>query len=193
MGGSLYYSNSQCAGVALKFIPAALEGAYIIDIDQLEDERGFFARSWCADVLRAQDLVSNLAQCSVSFNEKRGTLRGMHYQGEPYQETKIVRCTTGSIYDVIVDMRPESATFKQWLSVELSAVNRRMIYVPVGFAHGFQSLMDNTEVFYMVSEFYQPEFSRSVRWNDPQFGIDWPHEEHRVISSRDRDYPDFAL
>ena len=177
----------------MKFIPAALEGAYIIDIDKLEDERGFFARSWCADELRAQGLVSDLAQCSVSFNKKRGTLRGMHYQSEPYQETKIVRCTAGSIYDVIIDMRPESATFKQWLSVELSAVNRRMIYVPVGFAHGFQSLMDNTEVFYMVSEFYQPEFSRSVRWNDPQFGIEWPHVEHRAISSRDRDYPDFAL
>ena len=193
MGGSLYYSNSQCAGVALKFIPTAFEGAYIIDVEPMEDERGFFARSWCADELRARGLVSNLAQCSVSFNKKRGTLRGMHYQGVPHEETKIVRCTTGSIYDVIVDMRLESATFKQWLSVELSAENRRMIYVPTGFAHGFQSLLENTEVFYMVSEFYHPESSRSVRWNDPQFAIEWPPEEHRVISSRDRDHPDFVF
>ena len=177
----------------MKFIPTKIEGVYIIDIEPMEDERGFFARSWCADELRAQGLVSNLVQCSVSFNKKRGTIRGMHYQAAPHEETKIVRCTAGSIYDVIVDMRHESATFKQWLSVELSAENRRMIYVPPGFAHGFQSLVDNTEVFYMVSEFYRPESSLSVRWNDPQFAIEWPHEEHRVISLRDRNYLDFVL
>jgi len=177
----------------LKFIPTALEGAYIIDVEEIEDERGFFARSWCADELRFRGLDANLAQCSISFNKKRGTLRGMHYQGAPHEEAKIVRCTAGSIYDVIVDMRHESATFKQWLSVELSAENRRMIYVPVGFAHGFQSLIENTEVFYMVSEFYRPESSRSLRWNDPQFAIEWPHEEHRVISFRDRNCPDFVL
>jgi dTDP-4-dehydrorhamnose 3,5-epimerase len=193
VGGSLCYSNSKCAGVALKFIPTAFEGAYIIDVEPKEDERGFFARSWCVDELRALGLVSNLMQCSVSFNKKRGTLRGMHYQGAPHEETKIVRCTAGSIFDVIVDMRPESATFKQWLSFELSAENRSMVYVPTGVAHGFQSLADNTEVFYMVSEFYHPESSCSVRWNDPQFAIEWPHEEHRVISSRDSSYPDFVL
>ncbi len=177
----------------MKFIPTELAGAYIIDVEPMEDERGFFARSWCADELRAHGLDPNLAQCSVSFNRKKGTLRGMHYQGAPHEETKVVRCTAGSIYDVIVDVRPESPTFKQWISVELSAENRRMIYVPAGFAHGFQSLVENTEVFYMVSEFYHPEYSRSVRWNDPQFAIEWPPEEHRVISSRDRDYPDFVL
>ena len=177
----------------MKFIPTALEGAYIIDMEPMEDERGFFARSWCADELRARGLAPNLAQCSVSFNKKRGTLRGMHYQGVPHEETKIVRCTAGLIYDVIIDMRHESATFKQWLSVELSAENRRMIYVPAGFAHGFQSLVDNTEVFYMVSEFYRLESSLGVRWNDPQFAIEWPYEKHREISLRDRNYPDFVL
>lgn len=177
----------------MKFTPTVLAGAYIIDVEPMEDERGFFARSWCADELRAHGLDPNLAQCSVSFNRKKGTLRGMHYQGAPHEETKVVRCTAGSIYDVIVDVRPESPTFKKWISVELSAENRRMIYVPTGFAHGFQSLVENTEVFYMVSEFYHPEYSRSVRWNDPQFAIEWPPEEHRVISTRDRDYPDFVL
>lgn len=177
----------------MKFIPTELAGAYIIEVEPMEDERGFFARSWCAEELRNHGLEPNLAQCSVSFNRKKGTLRGMHYQGAPYEETKVVRCTAGSIYDVIVDVRPASPTFKQWISVELSAENRRMIYVPTGFAHGFQSLVENTEVFYMVSEFYQPEYSRNVRWNDPKIAIEWPPEEHRVISPRDRDYPDFAL
>lgn len=175
------------------FIPTKLEGAFIIDLEQVTDERGFFARSWCTAELAEHGLNPNLSQCSVSFNEKRGTLRGMHYQGPPHQETKIVRCTAGSIYDVIVDVRPDSATFKQWISVELSAENRRMIYVPVGFAHGFQSLVEDSEVFYMVSEPYHPEVSLSVRWNDPQFAIDWPYAETRVISQRDRQYLDFTL
>ena len=177
----------------MKFISTELEGAYIIDVEPIIDERGFFGRSWCADELKAQGLAHNLMQCSISFNEKRGTLRGMHYQTAPFEETKIVRCTSGSIYDVILDLRPESVTFKDWISVELSAENRRMIYVPAGFAHGFQSLVDNTEVFYMVSEIYRPEFSRSVRWNDPRFAIDWPEAERRIISSRDSGHPDFFL
>ena len=177
----------------MKFTPTRLKGAFIIDVEQMEDERGFFARSWCADEFIKHGLDPRLAQCSFSFNKKRGTLRGMHYQGAPHAETKVVRCTVGSIYDVIVDVRPDSDTFRQWVSVELSAANRRMIYVPVGFAHGFQSLVEDTEVFYMVSVPYHPECSRSVRWNDPQFAIEWPHEDHRVISERDRDYPDFIL
>ena len=177
----------------MKFIPTRLKGAFIIDVEPMEDERGFFARSWCVDEFIEHGLDPHLAQCSVSFNKKRGTLRGMHYQGAPHAETKVVRCTAGSIYDVIVDVRPDSDTFRQWISVELSAANRRMIYVPVGFAHGFQSLVEDSEVFYMVSAPYHPEFSRSVRWNDPQFAIEWPHEDERVISDRDRDYPDFIL
>lgn len=177
----------------MKFIPTRLEGAYIIDIEPMGDNRGFFARSWCSAELEAHGLNPNLAQCSVSFNERRGTLRGMHYQGAPHEETKIVRCTAGSIYDVIVDVRPQSPTFKHWMSVELSAENRRMLYVPVGFAHGFQSLVENSEVFYMVSASYHPDASLSVRWNDPQFGIEWPHEDNRIISQRDQEYPDFSL
>ena len=177
----------------MKFIPTRLKGSFIIDVDQKYDERGFFARSWCAEEFLKHGLNPNLAQCSISYNKTRGTLRGMHFQKKPHEETKVVRCTAGSIYDVIVDVRPDSETFKQWIWVELSAANRRMIYVPNGFAHGFQSLVEDTEVFYMVSTPYNPESSGSLRWNDPQFAIDWPHEDERVISDRDRNYPDFVL
>lgn len=177
----------------MKFTPTSLPGAYIIDIEPLPDERGFFARSWCRREFEQHGLDPDLVQCSVSFNVKRGTLRGMHYQGKPHEETKVVRCTYGAIYDVIIDLRPDSPTFKKWTGVELSAENRRMIYVPHGFAHGFQSLVDNTEVFYQVSRFYAPDFAKSVRWNDPAFGIVWPPAEERVISERDRAYSDFLL
>ncbi len=177
----------------MKLIPTALEGAYIIDIEKIYDERGFFARSWCSDEFRSRGLSDNVVQCSVSFNKKRGTLRGMHYQKTPHEETKIIRCSRGAIYDVIIDLRPESATFKQWLSCELTVENRRMIYVPKGFAHGFQSLEDNTEVFYMVSQYFHPESSGAVRWNDPQFAIDWPEEQNRIISVRDNCFPDWVL
>ncbi len=177
----------------MKFTPTELAGAYIIDIEAMEDERGFFTRSWCRREFEAYGLNAELAQCSISYNEKCGTLRGMHYQGSPHEETKVVRCTHGVIYDVIVDLRPTSSTFKQWIAAELSAENRRMIYVPQGFAHGFQSLVHHTEVFYQVSEFYCSEYALSVRWDDPAFGIKWPSVEQRVISERDRSYPDFLL
>jgi dTDP-4-dehydrorhamnose 3,5-epimerase len=129
-------------------------------------------------------------QCNISFNKKKGTLRGMHYQF-PHAEAKLVRCTMGAIYDVILDLRPDSPTFKQWLAVELTAHNRRMLYIPEGFAHGFQSLEDNAETFYQMSEFYDPEHARGVRWNDPAFGIQWPSEA-QLISDRDKNYPDFT-
>lgn len=177
----------------MKFTQTTLAGAYIIDIEPALDERGFFARSWCQHEFAAQGLNSNLAQCSISYNKTRGTLRGMHYQGKPHEEVKVVRCTQGAIYDVIVDLRPASATFKKWIAVELNAENRRMIYVPPGVAHGFQSLVDDTEVFYQVSEFYYPELSLSVRWDDPAFGIEWPPAAQRVISERDRQHADFLL
>ncbi len=177
----------------MKFMQTVLAGAYIIDIEPVQDERGFFARSWCRLEFVEHGLNADLVQCSVSFNKKCGTLRGMHYQGKPYEETKLVRCTCGAIYDVIVDLRPESSTFKNWVAVELNAENRRMIYIPPGFAHGFQTLADDTEVFYQISEFYHPEISKSVRWNDPAFGIKWPPAAERVISERDRQYPDFLL
>ncbi len=177
----------------MKFTPTVLAGAYIIDIEPMVDDRGFFARSWCRREFEAHGLNPDLVQCSISYNEKRGTLRGMHYQGSPHEETKVVSCIYGTIYDVIVDLRPASSTFKQWIALELSAENRRMIYVPKGFAHGFQSLDDHTEVFYQVSEFYAWEYALGVRWDDPVFGIKWPSVEQPVISERDRNYSGFLL
>ena len=150
-----------------------LNGAFIIDIEPREDERGFFTRSWCEDEFKKYGLNPRLAQCNISFNKKRGTLRGMHYQVAPFTEAKLVRCTMGAIYDVIIDLRPDSPTFKQWISVELTAVNHRALYIPEDFAHGFQTLMDNTEVFYQMSEFYHPECARGVRWDDPMFSVKW--------------------
>ncbi len=175
----------------MKFSPTALAGACIIDIEPVQDERGFFARSWCREEFAKHGLNPDLAQCSISFNKKRGTLRGMHYQAKPHEETKVVRCTRGMIYDVIVDLRPESPTFRKWIAVELSADNRRMLYIPAGLAHGFQSLADDTEVFYQISTPYHPESARGVRWDDPAFGIEWPAAE-RIISDKDRRYPDFV-
>ena len=175
----------------MKFSPTALAGACIIDIEPVPDERGFFARSWCREEFAKHGLNPDLAQCSISFNKKCGTLRGMHYQAKPHEETKVVRCTRGAIYDVIVDLRPESSTFRKWIAVELSADSRRMLYIPAGFAHGFQSLTDDTEVFYQISAPYHPESARGIRWDDPAFGIEWPVAE-RVISDKDRQYPDFA-
>lgn len=172
------------------FTHTAIAGACIIDPQRLEDERGFFARVWCRREFEAHGLNPALVQCSLSFNRKQGTLRGMHYQGPPHAEARLVRCTSGAIFDVIVDLRPDSRTFRQWLSVELSADNRRMLYIPEGMAHGFLTLRDDTEVFYQMSEYYVAESARGVRWNDPVFGIRWPANV-TVISERDRNYPDF--
>jgi dTDP-4-dehydrorhamnose 3,5-epimerase len=175
----------------MKFISTDIPGAYLIEMMPISDERGFFARSWCALEFTEQGLNPRLVQCSVSFNFRRGTLRGMHYQAKPYEEAKLVRCTQGALYDVIVDLRPDSPAYCRWIGVELSAHNHRMLYIPEGVAHGFQTLADDTEVFYQMSEFYQGESARGVRWNDPAFGIDWPPEE-RTISLRDQQYPDFV-
>ncbi|MDI7260212.1 MAG: dTDP-4-dehydrorhamnose 3,5-epimerase [Thermodesulfobacteriota bacterium] len=172
------------------FKETKLKGAYIIEIDPIVDERGFFARSFCAKEFEKYGLNPSIAQCNISYNEKKGTLRGMHYQVPPYEEAKMVRCTMGAIYDVIIDLRPESPTFKQWIAVELTAENRRMLYIPEGFAHGFQTLEDDTEVFYQISEFYHPECARGVRWDDPVFGVEWPADE-RTISPRDLEYANF--
>lgn len=169
-----------------------LKGAYIIEPERLEDARGFFARTWCQHEFESHGLSQRLVQCSVSFNNKRGTLRGMHYQAAPYEEVKLVRCTMGAIYDVIIDLRPVSPTFKQHVAVTLTAENRTMLYIPEGFAHGFQTLEDDTEVFYQMSEFYAPAYARGVRWNDPAFSIQWP-EDRRIILERDQNYPDFTL
>jgi dTDP-4-dehydrorhamnose 3,5-epimerase len=175
----------------VRFIETKLKGAYIIEVEPIEDERGFFARSWCQKEFIEHGLNSNLVQCNISFNRKQGTLRGMHYQAKPHEEAKLVRCTMGAIYDVIVDIYPDSPTFKQWVAVELTAENRKMLYIPGGMAHGFQTLVDNTEVFYQMSEFYYPQSAKGVRWDDPIFKIDWPENDQLVISDKDRSYPDF--
>lgn len=167
-----------------------LKGSFLIEPEKLEDERGFFARIWSERELEAVGVDAPLVECSVSFNRRKGTLRGMHYQSAPHEQAKMVRCTRGAIYDVIVDLRPDSPTFKQWVGVELTADNHLMLYVPKRFAHGFQTLQDDSEVFYQMSAYYAPESSGGVRWNDPAFGIDWPEDE-RIIIERDREYADF--
>jgi dTDP-4-dehydrorhamnose 3,5-epimerase len=172
------------------FTKTNLVNAYIIEPEKKHDPRGFFARVWCQKEFADHDLISQLVQVNVSYNKKPGTLRGMHYQAKPFQESKLVRCTRGAIYDVIIDLRPSSPTYQQWLGVELTAENYRMLYVPEGFAHGFQTLEGNTEVAYQVSEFYAPQFERGVRYNDPAWGIVWPLDV-RVISDKDRDWPDY--
>ncbi|MCT7987730.1 dTDP-4-dehydrorhamnose 3,5-epimerase [Laspinema olomoucense] len=169
-----------------------LEGAWIIEPERLTDNRGFFARTWCQREFEDRGLNSALVQCNISFNSQSGTLRGMHYQIPPYGETKLVRCTQGAIYDVIIDLRPQSPTFTQWVGVELTAESHRMLYIPPGFAHGFQTLVDQTEVFYQMSEFYHPESARGVRWNDPALGIKWPTANPLIISDKDSSYADFV-
>jgi dTDP-4-dehydrorhamnose 3,5-epimerase len=175
----------------MRFIETKLKGAFIIEPEKLEDERGFFARSFCRNEFKEHGLNDNLAQCNISFNKSKGTMRGMHLQVPPKAEAKLVRCTMGAIYDVIVDLQKDSSTYKKHIGVTLTPENRKMLYVPEGFVHGFITLEDNTEVFYQMSEFYAPEFTIGYRWNDPAFNIDWPIEV-KVISDRDRDYPDFT-
>jgi dTDP-4-dehydrorhamnose 3,5-epimerase len=173
------------------FTETALKGAFIIEPEQLSDERGFFARTWCQKEFLNHGLNPNIVQCSISYNRKKGTLRGMHYQAAPHEETKLVRCTAGAIYDVIVDLRKDSSTFRKWISAELNEENRKMLYIPAGFAHGFQTLADNAEVFYQMSEFYTASHARGIRWNDPAFDIRWPFEVS-VMSEKDEQIPGFA-
>ncbi len=174
----------------MKFHETKLAGVFEIQIEPKPDERGFFARTWCREEFKHRGLASNLVQCSISFNARKGTLRGMHYQAAPFPETKVVRCTQGAIYDVVLDLRPHSPTFRDWIAVVLTADNRNMIYVPKDCAHGFLTLKDDTEVFYQMSEFFNAESARGVRWDDPAFRIAWP-EKVEVISERDRTYSDF--
>ncbi|WP_373541602.1 dTDP-4-dehydrorhamnose 3,5-epimerase [Chamaesiphon sp.] len=175
----------------MKFTPTKIPGAYLIEIEPMTDERGFFARSFCADEFQQQGLTSNFVQCNVSFTAHKGTIRGMHYQVAPDTETKLVRCTKGAIYDVILDLRPSSPTFKQWVAAELSADNHQMFYIPPGCAHGLQTLVADTEVFYQIAGVYNADAARGVRWNDPTFGIEMPFAVS-VINQRDRDYSDFT-
>jgi len=176
----------------VKFIETRLQGAFIITPDFIGDERGFFARTFCRREFEARGLNPNLVQCNISFNKKKGTLRGMHYQLAPHAEVKLVRCTAGALYDVIIDLRVESITYKQWYAAELTAENHKMLYVPEGFAHGYETLTDNTEAAYQVSDFYSPECERGVRWNDPAFSIVWPLPVAE-ISDKDAAHQDWEI
>jgi dTDP-4-dehydrorhamnose 3,5-epimerase len=175
------------------FEKTALAGAFIIEIEKREDERGFFARAWCQEEFEAHGLNSQWVQANLAFSQKKGTLRGLHYQIAPYQEAKLMRCIRGAIYDVILDLRSESPTYMQWLGVELTADNHKMLYVPEGFAHGYQSLVDDTEVFYPVSQFYTSRAEQGVRWNDPAFAIEWPLTKNPILSNKDKSWPDYVL
>jgi dTDP-4-dehydrorhamnose 3,5-epimerase len=174
----------------MKLVETSVDGAWIVEPERHADERGFFARTWDAEVFERHGLESQLVQCSISHNTRRGTLRGMHYQAAPHEETKLVRCTTGAIFDVAVDLRPDSPTYTRWFGVELSAENRLALYIPKGCAHGFLTLEDDTEVLYQMTEVWAPDAARGVRFDDPAFGIRWPGEV-AVINERDRAYPDF--
>lgn len=174
------------------FLKTNLPKVFEIHIEAKSDERGFFARTWCQREFESQGLSRRLVQCNLSFNHRKGTLRGMHYQIAPYEETKLVRCTRGAVYDVVLDLRPESPAFKTWVAVELTPEKRNMIYVPEGCAHGFLTLKDESEVTYQMSQFWNAESARGVRWDDPAFQIKWPGKVE-VISGRDQTYPDFKI
>lgn len=172
------------------FTETAVPGAFVVDLEPSEDERGLFARTFCAEEFAARGLAAEIAQCSTSWNRSRGTLRGLHYQREPHGEDKLVRCTRGSLWAVMVDLRPDSPAHCRWACAELSAENRRMYYAPKGIASGFVTLEDDTELFYTMSHPFTPTHYTGVRWDDPAFAIDWPARP-RVISDRDRSFPDY--
>ena len=176
----------------MRFVPTRLAGAFVVELEPITDVRGFFARMWSADELTSHGLDANLAQCSLSRNTRAGTLRGLHLQTEPHAEVKLVRCTRGALYDVIVDLRPDSETYCQWVGFELNSREGSALYVPKGFAHGFQTLEDETDVLYMISDAYVPAAATGVRWNDPTFGIEWPIASTRTMSDRDRSWPDYS-
>jgi dTDP-4-dehydrorhamnose 3,5-epimerase len=173
------------------FTETNLEGTFIVEIQRLEDERGFFARSFCQREFQEHGLNPNLAQCNISYNKVKGTMRGMHFQAAPFQEAKLVRCTQGAVHDVIIDLRPDSPTYKEHFAIDLTSEAHNALYVPEGFAHGFLTLAPETCVFYQMSEFYVPGYARGFRWNDPAFSVNWPAEVE-LISERDANYPDFS-
>ena len=175
----------------MKFTPTTVDGAFVIDVDRICDSRGYFGRLWCANELAAQGLKSNICQSNIGFSEQAGTLRGLHFQKPPHEEVKIVRCTRGSVFDVVVDLRPDSPTFKRWFGTELNPDNASMLYVPEGCATGYITLQDNSEIYYHASEFYAPESATGVRYDDPAFDISWPRPA-TVLSENDRSWPDFA-
>ena len=175
----------------MQFEETELRGAFVIDVDRLEDERGFFGYTFNSDDFAAHGLETRIVQENISYNARRNTLRGMHYQVAPDAQPKLIRCTQGAVYDVVIDLRPDSATHRNWIGVELTAENHRMIYVPAGFAHGFQTLQDHTELLYLMFAPYAPASARGVRWDDPAFGVEWPAADDRIINERDRTYSDY--
>lgn len=174
----------------MRIIQTPIAGAFLVELEPIADDRGFFARIWCADEMRRHGLEVAVAQCSLSRNRRRGTLRGMHFQAPPHEETKIVRCPRGAVFHVVLDLRPASPSYRRWHGVELTESNQRALYVPAGVAHGFQTLAEDSDIQYQMSEFHHPESARGVRWNDPLFGIKWPISDP-LMSDRDRNYPGF--
>jgi dTDP-4-dehydrorhamnose 3,5-epimerase len=174
------------------FTETKIKGAFIIEPQLLRDERGCFARTFCKDEFEEYGLETDIVQCNISYNKKKGTLRGMHFQARPHEEAKIVSCTKGAIYDVILDLRKESGTCRQWVTIQLSAENFKMMYIPKGCAHGFQTLKDDTVVYYQMSEFFNPDYARGVRWDDPVFGIQWPKGK-KIISEKDNQFSVYKL
>lgn len=172
------------------FTETKLKGSFIIEPEKVEDERGFFARSWDKKIFEERGLNSNLVQCNISFNKKKGTIRGLHYQTSPYEEAKLVRCTKGKVFEVMIDLRSKSETFMNWLGIELTSENYKMLYVPKGFALGLQTLGDNSELFYQMSQIYIPEYSRGIRWDDETFRISWPLKP-TIVSEKDLSYGPF--
>jgi dTDP-4-dehydrorhamnose 3,5-epimerase len=175
----------------MRFRETELGGVYIVELQKISDSRGFFSRAWCRDEQKHAGLAMEVAQCNISNNAKKGTLRGMHYQKDPYAEIKFVRCIHGAIYDVVLDLRKASPTYLKWIGVELSAANGYALHIPQGFAHGYQTLADASEIFYQVSEPYNPASEGGVRWDDPAFGIQWPNVTAPIISEKDRTWPDY--
>lgn len=176
----------------MQFHSTPIADVFIVDVEPIEDSRGFFARAWCSREFQEQGLKNTIAQCNLSYNYKQGSIRGMHYQLPPHEEVKMVRCISGAIFDVVIDLRKDSPTYKKWFGAELSAANYKMLYVPEGFAHGYQTLEKDSVVFYQVTEYYQPGAERGVRWDDPVFNIAWPLPLSE-ISDKDKSYPDFKV
>ncbi len=190
MGLSVIRTNTRSAVSNMIFEPLKLAGAYLIKPEKNEDQRGFFARSFCKQEFQNQGLISEFVQCNISYNKRKGTLRGMHYQLPPHQETKLVRCSRGAIYDVIIDIRKASATYKKWLAFELTSINSHILYIPEGFAHGFLTLENDSEIFYQMSTYYKKNVAVGFRWNDATFKIKFP-QYPEIISDKDQEYADF--
>jgi dTDP-4-dehydrorhamnose 3,5-epimerase len=180
-------------GAFMIFYETKLSGAFLIEPEKRSDHRGFFARSFCRLEFQKYGLNPDIFQSNIGFSQEKGTVRGLHFQLAPFAETKLIRCTSGSLYDVIVDLRPDSSTYRQWFSVELNCLNRTMLYVPEGFAHGYMTLTERTEVFYQVSQSYVPSAEMGIRWNDPSFNFEWPDMERIVISEKDQTWPDWSI